>query len=227
MATDVSELISTDNIIIIGLLDDLIAAIETQKDVALVSAVINDWTAVAQNTVGESAEYDMSDAFEALLHIQAALDTTTIHTGTKFIIQISSAESGDEDWIDFAEFTALIGTAASDAVENNPLAAGATSITLTGHALTTEGVWLFIEDGTLINSEMVFESAQAANTVTLLDGTKNVHVVTTPLFDLAITRSITLPASVGRVRLVVDNTVSATGSTLDYKLSITKVATIG
>jgi len=246
--TDFSDLFSDDNIALgaalneieanLGTLETAVEAVETaiaateaaveaQKDVALVSAVINDWTAVAQNTIAKSAEYDMSAAFEALLHIQAALDTTTAHTGTKFIIQVSAAESGDEDWNDYAEFTALIGTAATDAIEDDPLAAGATEITLTGHALTTEGVWLFIEDGTLINSEMVFESASDTNDITLLDGTKNAHLKAVALFNLAMVKTISLPASVGRVRLVIDNSVSAAGSTLNYKLGITKVATIG
>ena len=195
-------------------------------DITLVHSSVQDWTAVAQNTIVESATFDMSDSLNALLSIQAALDTTTAHTGTKFIVQVSSNSSGDEDWDDFTEFVGLIGTAATDAIENNPLNAAETSLTLTGHSLTTEGVWLFIEDGTLINSEMGFVASQSTNAVVLLDGVTNSHVVSTAVFNVALTKKITLPESVGRVRVVVDNSYDNNGSTLNYKIRISEATDI-
>jgi len=187
---------------------------------------VTDWTAVAQNGMGESAAIDLSDVYEALLHIQAALDNTTAHTGTRFIVQISGAASGDEDWEDFAEFVELNGTAATDAIEDNPLAAGSTAIALTGHALTVEGKWLFIEDGTLANSELVFEKSQTANEVVVLDGTTNEHVQTTAIFNVAFTKNIILPPSAYRARVIVDNTYDNDGATLDYKVRLTKVTAV-
>lgn len=184
---------------------------------------IQDWTAVAQNTVGESAIYDLSGVYETILHLQAALDTITAHTGTRFIVQISGAASGDEDWQDLTEFVALIGTAATDTIEDDPLAAGSTAIALTGHGLTVEGIWLFIEDGTLVNSELVFESAQAVNSVTILDGTTNAHVLSTAIFNVAMVQNVSIPASANRLRLVVDNTYDDNGSTLNYKARVSKV----
>ena len=195
-------------------------------DITLVHSSVQDWTAVAQNTIVESMTFDMSDSLNALLSIQAALDTTTAHTGTKFIVQVSSNSSGDEDWDDFTEFVGLIGTAATDAIENNPLNAAETSLTLTGHSLTTEGVWLFIEDGTLINSEMGFVASQSTNAVVLLDGVTNSHVVSTAVFNVALTKKITLPESVGRVRVVVDNSYDNNGSTLNYKIRISEATDI-
>jgi len=184
------------------------------------NAQINDWTAVAQNTISKSAVYNLSNVRSAILNIQAGLDTTTAHTGTKFIVQISSATSGDEDWQTYTEFVALIGTAATDLIENNPLAAGSTSITLTTHALTVLGKWLLIEDGTLSNSELVFESAQSANAVTILDGTTNAHAVNTAMFNVAMTQNVTITSSVNRLRVLVDNTYDNDGSTLNYKVRI-------
>lgn len=184
---------------------------------------VQDWTAVAQNTIAKSAEADLSGVNKASLHVQAALDTTTAHTGTRFLVQISGSETGDEDWQDFADFVALIGTAATDAIENDPLAAGATSITLTSHALTVEGKWLLIEDGTLANSELIFESASATNAITILDGTTNAHVVTTAIFNVAMNQNVALPTSAVRARLVVDNTYDDNGSTLNYAVRVSKV----
>jgi len=187
------------------------------------TASVQDWTAVAQNTIAKSAEVDLSDVYKSILHIQAALDTTTAHTGTRFLVQISGSESGDEDWQDWADFVALIGTAATDLIEDDPLAAGSTDIALTGHALTVLGKQLFIEDATLTNSEIVLESAQATNSVTLLDGTANEHAVNTAIFNVAMVQNISLPTSANRMRLVVDNSYDADGSTLNYKLRISKV----
>jgi len=195
------------------------ASVPIAKD----TATIHDWTAVAQNTISKTTEHDLSGCHAAILHIQAALDTTTAHTGTRFITQISASDSGDEDWQDLNEFVALVGTAKTDLIENNPLAAGSTTITLTSHSLTTLGKWLLIEDGTLANSELVFESAQATNNITILDGTTNEHAANTAIFDIAMVQNISIPKSANRVRLIVDNTYDADGSTLNYKTRISKV----
>lgn len=194
-----------------------------EKEPNVVSASIQDWTAVAQNTIVKSAEHDLTRFSKVVLSIQAALDTTTAHTGTRFIVQTSSAASGDEDWQDIADFVALIGTAATDLIQGSTLAAGSTAIALTGHAYTVEGIWLFIEDGTLTNSELVFEASQTANEVVILDGTANAHVVGVALFNVAMTQNIALPASARRARVVVDNSYDVNGSTLNYKVRVSKV----
>lgn len=185
--------------------------------------IMQDWTAVAQNTIMKSTEYDLLNSAAALLHIQAALDTVTAHTGTRFLVQVSSSEAGNENWQDLVEFVALVGTAVTDAIENNPLAAGATSITLTGHSLTTLGEWLFIEDGTLEDSELVFEKAQTTNSISLLDGTTNEHAAATNLYNVAMEQNISLSSSVRRARVIVDNAYDGDGSTLNYKVRITEV----
>ena len=187
---------------------------------------IQEWTAVAQNTIAESATEDVSPNYGSMLYIQAFLDTTTAHTGTKFIVQASNADSGDEDWYDFTEFAELVGTAATDAIEDDPLAATSTAITLTGHALTVLGKWLGIEDGTLANSELVLEKSQTANEVVILDGTTNAHAVSTAIFNVAMVKSIFIPPEVARVRVIVNNAYDADGSTLNYKVGISEILAV-
>jgi len=187
------------------------------------TSLVQEWTAVAQNAIVASAEYDLINSAAALLHIQAALDTTTAHTGTRFLVQISASETGDEDWQDWADFVALIGTAATDLIEDNPLAAGSTDIALTGHALTVEGIHLFIEDGTLVNSELILEASQSTNEIVALRGTTNAHALNTAIFNVAMNQNVYLPADVRRVQLVVDNSYDDNGSTLNYKARITEV----
>lgn len=184
---------------------------------------ITDWTAVAQNAVGESGTLDCSTHDGTSLLIQAFLDTTTAHTGTRFLIQVSSNTTGNEDWHDYREFVAMVGQAATDLIENNPLSAGSTSLTLTGHALTTEAIWIGIENGTLINSELIFVASQTANAVVALDGTTNAHAQTTAVFNVAISKTIVLDSTVNRARVVVDNTYDDNGSTLNYKVRATKL----
>ena len=197
---------------------------------ALTKAVeaITDWTAVAQNTVGESGILNCAGHYATELHIQAFLDTTTAHPGgTRFMVQTSSNTAGDEDWHDLTQFVALRGTAATDLIENNPLAATETSLTLTGHALTVLAKWLALEDGTLINSELIFEVSQTANAVVILNGVTNAHAVGTAVFNLAMSHApIALPFGTNRVRVIVDNTYDSDGSTLNYKVRATKVTAV-
>ncbi len=119
----------------------------------------------------------------------------------------------------------LIGTAATDLIENAPLAAAETSLTLTGHALTALGIWIGIENGTLANSELIFVASQSTNAVVALDGVTNEHVATTPVFNVAFSKApIPLPNTVMRARLLIDNSYDADGSTLNYKVRITHVS---
>lgn len=187
---------------------------------------LDDWTAVAQNVLVESTNDDFSANHASILTIYAALDTTTAHTGTKFKIQTAGKATDDEDWADFDEITGLIGTAATDLIEDNPLAASATTITLTGHALTTEGVWLFIEDGTLINSELVYLKSQTANQLVLVDGTTNSHAQNTAIFNVVMTAVRYIPMGVGRIRVLVDNTFDDDGSSLNFKITVQEVTDI-
>ncbi len=188
--------------------------------IAKAVAQIQDWTAVAQNTVTKSTVFEFDGKHDGILNIQAALDTVTAHTGTKIIVQVSSNTSGDEDWQDLTEFVTLIGTAATDLIEDNPLAAGATSITLTAHALTVLGKLLFIEDATLADSEIIKEASQSANAIVALDGTTNAHAVNTAIFNVAMTQNISIPSAINRIRVVVDNSYDSDGSTLNYKVRI-------
>ena len=191
------------------------------KTIAVKSvAQVSDWTAVAQNTIVKSAILDTSLNVAHHLNIQAFLDTETAHGGTRFVVQVSSSTSGNEDWVDYTEFIGLIGTANTEAITNNPATGGTTILTVVSTVgYTTFGLWRAIEDSTLINSELIYQTAYSNNaSITILDGITNQHAQTTPMYNLAFTQVVLLTPSVNRVRLVVDNTYSAAGSTLNFKL---------
>jgi hypothetical protein len=193
---------------------------------------LDDWTAVAQNTVVEGTTLDTSDHYSTEIHIQAFLDTTTAHTGTNFIVQISGNSAGNEDWEDYTKFSALIDTANSEAITDNPLGAASTTINVAdtgGNYEATEPTakWLAIEGAALANSELIYETAFTTDTdITILDGTTNEHAQGVLLWDVAISRTILIGFPVYRCRVIVDNTLDSNGSTLNVKVRATAVTGI-
>lgn len=185
--------------------------------------VITDWTPVAQNTLVHSGIEDIGSDLAATLELQAFLDTITGHTGTEIIVEISHKDSGDEDWVELTKRRILVGTAVADAIENAPLNAGETAITLTGHAYTVIAKWLAIKNATLLNSELVREKSQTTNEVVIVDGVTNPHVATTPMYNVAMSDVIAyLTAAVRRVRIIVNNAYDPDGSSLNYRLMISR-----
>lgn len=202
-----------------------ITANKTMAALTITPGGVNDWTAVAQNTVGESETITCSSNYRTGLYLQAFLDTETAHAnGTDFVIQVSSTAATNEDWHDWLRFNALRGTANSEQLTANPVALGATTSTVVdteagAYETVPLGKWLAIEDGTLINSELVFQTAFVRDTsISWLDGTTTEHAQNTLIFDIAFSKMYVLPLGTVRARVVVDNTVVAAGSTLNYKV---------
>ncbi len=192
---------------------------------------MTDWTAVAQNTIVHSDILDVSDDLECQLMLQAFLDTETAHTGTKIIVEVSWNPSGDEDWYELqgAERVILIGTANEENIDDNPLAVGSTTILMSSTTgFTVEGEWRGIKDGTIANSELVRQTAVDAGVdIDILDGTTNEHATSVNVYSIAMSSIIALlTASIRRVRIIVDNSYDDNGSTLVYKLAITRATDI-
>lgn len=195
---------------------------------AITSSVITDWTAVAEAGTGESAVIDLSVNYATAVHIQAFTDMNDAHEGTEFIVQISGNSSGDEDWTDFVSFLALDGDGDAEPIDDDPLS-GSTTITVSntggGYETAPMGKWIAIENGTLVNSELVWLIAFTTDTdLTILDNTTNSHAVSTLLWDIAMSRTIHIPFGVGyRARVVVNNgyDIDGTASSLNYKVGKT------
>lgn len=195
-----------------------------------VSSVV-DWTAVAQNAVAKSSVVDFSTSYGGLLHIQAFLNTETQHTGTEFIVQGSSATSGDEDWYDIVRFVDLLGTAVEEPIDDDPWAVADLTTLISLTAGYTSGLadgplqWIGIESGTLVNSELMLMTAGVTNTsITVLDDKTNAHAVSEELSSIAMSRAIPIAIEHYRVRLIVNNTYDINGSTLNYRLRVIKLS---
>ncbi len=197
--------------------------------------VAEDWNAVAQNTIEESSEADVSASYNAGLKIQAALDTTTAHTGTEFIVFVNGNSSDDEDWVIWQKFVDLIGTALTENLTNNPLAAGQSTLTMgdtAGFETNGSGIdeipgWRFIEDSTLVNSELIYQIAFTTDTnITWAGVNKNSHVQNTPLYNIATSKVIALPFWANRAKVIVNNAYDADGSTLNYRVMFGEVTAL-
>jgi len=189
------------------------------------TAAVDEWAEVAQNAVREGATTDVSGAYDAMLHISVALSTETAHTGSKIEVQISSNTSGDEDWTTLVSFIGPTGTANTEAPSGSE-AAGQTVIEVastTGY-VADETRWIFMEDDTVANSEMMLLVSAVTNTsVTVQDGTTNAHDGSDAMFNIADTYTVELPTSANRVRIIYDNTFDVDGSTIH---TLARVSTI-
>ena len=189
-------------------------------------AEIDAWAAVAQNAIREGATIDLTDVQRVKLHIDCALTAAVAHTGTEIIVQTSSADADDEFWSDFTSVIGPIGTANTEPITNNPLAAGGTTITCvstTGY--TTEGEWRFIKDSTIANSELIWQTAYSATpNITILDGVKRAHVQTTPMWNIAEAIELQLPLETLRARVIYDNTYDTDGATIATRCRATAIS---
>jgi hypothetical protein len=199
--------------------------------------VVEDWNAVAQNVTEESGELDCSDSYDTGLTIQAALDTVTAHTGTEFIVFVTVAGADDEDWaiLPGGRFVDLIGTASTENLTNNPLAAGGSSLTMADTAgFETYGAgideipgWRLIKNSSLANSELIFQTSFAADaSIAWVGVNKNSHIQNTPLYNIAISKLVQIPFWVGRAKVIVNNTYDIDGSSLNYRILGGKVTAL-
>lgn len=191
------------------------------------STEIDPWTAVAQDAIGEGNVCDLALSYESLLFVDIAMTSAVAHTGTQFIIRVRSGDDKDH-WHTLQAWLGPAGTPATENLTDNPLAADATTINMadtTGFGVNGRDV--FIKDATLANSELVLQAAYTNNTdITILTGTQRSHVQNTPLWNLAVTRSLVLPLSVSTVRVICDNTHDSDGASCAFRSRITKVTAL-
>lgn len=207
----------------------LIIATPVLAVLTVTPASVDDWTAVPAGSHYESTAIDIHLSYAVAIQIQAFLDSETAHEGTEFIIQTSFNSSDNEDWSDYTRFTALVGTANAELIDDNPLIATSTSITVsdtTGYTMDLTSMrWIGIEDGTLANSELVLQEGFTTNTsINIVDGTANEHANTVNLYNIAISRTIIIQPFTGYyARVVVNNKYDDDGTSSSLNVRVRKV----
>lgn len=208
---------------------------------ALTKAVssIDVWAEIAQNSYREGAAADLTDSYDAVLIVDCALSSTTAHTGTEIICQVSSNTSGDADWAALARVIGVTGTAVKADFAGTE-AAGQTELSVTNPAtanVDNDGKLKFVEHtGTPANSELVWQTADGGDggdTVTVLDGITNEQTADSDLWDVdsataaAVSQHVfQIPFAVPRARILYNNMYDPDGSTVFTRCRLVKVTAI-
>jgi hypothetical protein len=125
-----------------------------------------EWTSIALGSAVESSEINLTNVYEAMLHIDVAITGTTAHLGTEIIVQVRKEASVDE-WTQWARFIVLSGLTAFKTDLSDTAASGQKVIPIanpTAGNLNHIMKHLFILDATEANCEIVFQTACGADT---------------------------------------------------------------
>jgi len=198
----------------------------------ITETAVSAWALTPQNSVREGATMDLSGSYHSTVHVDVALGTTAAHIGTRIILETSSSAADDEFWTPRQDFVALVGTNNTEPVTNNPLALGATLITVadtTGYTVglaDLETLLVFLLDNTVANSELIRVVSYVNNTsVTIKDGVKREHANTSVLSNIAASFAIDIPFAL-RARVLIDNMCDTDGATVYSRMRLVRTTAI-
>lgn len=160
---------------------------------------------VASNTVVISSVQDVSTKLAAMVGIHFGRRAATALTeGVELRIEASMKSSGDGQWFPLASFKTATAAAEAEAVSGT-VSAGTNVITVASTTNLIAGDLIYIDNGTIANSEWGRVKAISTNTsVTIEDNLANAQTGST-LYDQAEFYIAQFDLSaVGRIRFVVD-----------------------
>lgn len=160
---------------------------------------------VASNSVVISSVIDVATKLAASIFIHFGRRATTALTeGMEFRVEASSKSSGDGHWYPLATFKTAVTAAESEAVSGT-VSSGTNVITVASTTNLVAGDMIFIDNGTIANSEWGRIKSIVTNTsVTIEDNLVNAQTGAT-IYDQAemFVAQLDLTA-VARIRLVAD-----------------------
>lgn len=182
---------------------------------------------VASGAVLISSAIDVSTKIAATLFIHFGRRATSALTvGAQFRIEASSKSSGDGHWFPIFIYTTDVVASESEAVSGT-VSAGTNVITVASTTNLVVGDIIYIDNGTIANSEWGRIKSVVTNTsVTIEDNLVNAQTGAT-IFDQAqIFRIVDVNCrAIGRLRLVVDNT--GTGQAIAVEAAIVTADSFG
>jgi len=124
------------------------------------------WTSIALNAVvTETTEWDLTNVYEPMLHIDVAIAGTTAHLGTEIIVEVRKEVTVDE-WSVWQRLSVLSSKTAFSTDVASTAAAAQKVIAVTNPTagnLNHINKRLFIEDATAANCEIVWQTACGAD----------------------------------------------------------------
>jgi len=124
-----------------------------------------EWTAVAAGSIQESSEIDLTNVYDAMLHIDVAITGTTAHLGTEVVVQVRKEATVDE-WTDWSRFVMLSGKTAINVGVASEAASGQAVIAVTNPVTSNMdhvGRCIFLLDATVANSEICYQTECGAD----------------------------------------------------------------
>lgn len=163
---------------------------------------------VTSGSVVISSAIDVSTVIAATMFIHFGREATNALTvGCQFRIEASSKSSGDGHWYPLFIYTSDIAASETEAVSGT-VNAGTNVITVASTTNLTAGDIIFIQNGTIGNSEWGRIKAVSTNvSVTIEDNLVNAQTGSTIFDQGQIFRAVDINCrAIGRLRLVADNT---------------------
>lgn len=163
---------------------------------------------VAASSVAVSSAVDVSTALGGLVYVRfGRRSATAAGAGANIRIECSKSSSGDNSWFPIAVFTTAFAACEAEAVSGT-VNSGTAVITVASTTNLTAGDLIFIDNGTIGNSEWGRIKSIVANTsVTIEDNLVNAQTGAT-LYDSAeIYAPIMIPEGAIRIRAVDDGSL--------------------
>lgn len=159
----------------------------------------------AASSVSLGSALDVSTAMGGLVYVRfGRRAATAAGAGANIRLEASHSASADNSWYPFAVFTTAF-AAASDQAVNGVVAAGATAITVTDTTGFTAGDLIFIDNGTIGNSEWArIKTISGGVSVTVEDALVNAATSCTIYDSAEIYAPVAIPEGAYRIRCVVD-----------------------
>jgi hypothetical protein len=181
---------------------------------------------IAAATVIIGSELDVSSKFAVQVFIHfGRLATTALTVGVNFRLEGSAKASGDGHWFPLFLVTTDIATAETEAVSGT-VAAGQNVITVAATANLAAGDIIYLDNGTVANSEWGRIKSIVANTsVTIEDNLVNAQTSSTIYDQGQIITALVDLGAVKRIRMVVDN--SGSGQAIAAEVEAITLDSIG
>lgn len=160
---------------------------------------------VAASSVVISSAVDVSTKMGGAIYARfGRRSATAAGAGVNIRLEASFASSGDNSWFPFAVFTTAFAAVEAEAVSGT-VNAGTNVITVASTTNLTAADVIFIDNGTIANSEWGRIKSISANTsVTIEDNLVNAQTGATMYDGAEIYAPVAIPAGVARIRAVAD-----------------------
>lgn len=175
----------------------------------------------AASSVAISSALDVSTAMGGLVYPRfGRRSATAAGAGVNIRLEASHATSGDNSWYPFAQYVTAFAACEGEAVSGT-VSAGTNVITVASTTNLTVGDLIFIDNGTIANSEWGRIKSIVANTsVTIEDNLVNAQTGAT-IYDAAeIYTPAEIPAGAVRIRAVADGSLFTQAFAFEARYSL-------